>query len=60
MNPSSGPPDPPEYNVYRARKKPLPRGGDLNALKRRLSRSRGDDGRARRATASAASLPGAS
>ena len=43
MNPSSGPPDPPEYNVYRARKKPLARGGDLNALKRRLSRSRGDD-----------------
>ncbi len=45
MNPSSGPPDPPEYNVYRARKKPLPRGGDLNALKRRLSRSRGDEPR---------------
>ncbi len=43
MNPSSGPPDPPEYNVYRARKKRLARGGDLDALKRRLSRSRGDD-----------------
>ena len=42
-NPTSGPPDPPEYNVYRARKKPLAGRGDLDALKRRLSRSRGDD-----------------
>jgi LCP family protein required for cell wall assembly len=42
-NPTPGPPDPPEYNVYRARRKPLARGGDLDALKRRLSRSRGDD-----------------
>jgi LCP family protein required for cell wall assembly len=37
-----GPPDPPKYNVYRARKRPLAR-GDLDALKRRLSRSRGDE-----------------
>ena len=41
--PTPGPPDPPEYNVYRARKRPLARGGDLDALKRRLSRSRGDE-----------------
>jgi LCP family protein required for cell wall assembly len=38
-----GPPDPPRYNVYRARKRPLARGGDLEALRRRLSRSRGDE-----------------
>ena len=35
-------PGPPEYKVYRSRRKPLARGGDLDALKRRLSRS--DDG----------------
>jgi LCP family protein required for cell wall assembly len=38
-----GPPDPPEYRLYRARKRPLARGGDLDALRRRLSRSRGDE-----------------
>ena len=31
---------PPEYNVYRARKRPLSRGGDLDALRRRLRRVR--------------------
>ena len=34
---------PPEYKVYRSRKKPLSRlvgGSDLDALKRRLTRSR--------------------
>jgi LCP family protein required for cell wall assembly len=41
--PNPGPSDRPEYNVYRARKRPLARGGDLDALKRRLSRSRGDE-----------------
>jgi LCP family protein required for cell wall assembly len=41
--PTPGPPDPPEYNVYRARKRPLARGGDLDALRRRLSRSSGDE-----------------
>jgi LCP family protein required for cell wall assembly len=40
--PTPGPPDPPEYNVYRARKRPLARGGDLDALRRRLSRFRGE------------------
>jgi LCP family protein required for cell wall assembly len=34
-------PDPPEYKVYRARKRPLSRGTDLDALKRRLSRVTG-------------------
>jgi LCP family protein required for cell wall assembly len=34
-------PAPPEYKVYRARKHPLTRGGDLDALKRRLSRVTG-------------------
>jgi LCP family protein required for cell wall assembly len=32
-------PGPPEYKVYRSRRKPLARGGDLEALRRRLSRS---------------------
>jgi LCP family protein required for cell wall assembly len=45
-------PGPPEYKVYRSRKKPLARlgrGTDLDALKRRLSRSRdGGDPRAPR------------
>ena len=42
-------PGPPEYKVYRARRKPLARGGDLDALRRRLSRNRdGDDPRAPR------------
>ncbi len=36
-------PDPPEYKVYRARRKPLARGGDLDALRRRLSRNRDGD-----------------
>ena len=44
-NPTPGPPERPEYKVYRARKRPLARGGDLDSLKRRLSRSRGDDPR---------------
>lgn len=35
-------PGPPEYKVYRSRRKPLARGGDLDALRRRLSR--GGDG----------------
>ena len=39
-------PAPPEYKVYRSRKHPLTRGGDLDALKRRLSRvtGKGPDG----------------
>ena len=36
-----GEPGPPEYNVYRARKRPLSRGTDLDALKRRLARVTG-------------------
>jgi LCP family protein required for cell wall assembly len=34
-------PAPPEYKVYRARRHPLSRGSDLDALKRRLSRVTG-------------------
>jgi LCP family protein required for cell wall assembly len=34
-------PAPPEYKVYRARKRPLSRGSDLDALRRRLSRVTG-------------------
>jgi LCP family protein required for cell wall assembly len=34
-------PAPPDYKVYRARKRPLSRGSDLDALKRRLSRVTG-------------------
>jgi LCP family protein required for cell wall assembly len=34
-------PGPPEYKVYRARKRPLSRGADLDALRRRLSRVTG-------------------
>ena len=42
-------PGPPEYKVYRSRRKPLARGGDLDALRRRLSRNRdGDEPRAPR------------
>jgi LCP family protein required for cell wall assembly len=42
-------PGPPEYKVYRARRKPLARGGDLDALRQRLSRHRdGDEPRAPR------------
>jgi LCP family protein required for cell wall assembly len=33
-------PDPPEYKLYRSRRKPIARGGDLDALRRRLSRNR--------------------
>ena len=36
-------PGPPEYKVYRSRRKPVVGGGDLDALRRRLSRHR-DDG----------------
>jgi LCP family protein required for cell wall assembly len=36
-------PGPPEYKVYRARRRPRAGGGDLDALKKRLSRHR-DDG----------------
>lgn len=36
-------PGPPEYKVYRARRKPLARGGDLDALRRKLSRNRDGD-----------------
>jgi LCP family protein required for cell wall assembly len=47
VNPATpGPPDPPEYKVYRARKRPLSRltgGTDLESLKRRLGRARGDE-----------------
>ena len=35
-------PGPPEYNVYRSRRKAVKRGGDLDALKRRLGRVRRD------------------
>jgi LCP family protein required for cell wall assembly len=38
-NPRSGPP---EYNVYRSRRRTLARAGDLDALKRRLGRVRRD------------------
>jgi LCP family protein required for cell wall assembly len=42
-------PGPPEYKVYRSRRKPLARAGDLDALRRRLSRNRdGDEPRAPR------------
>jgi LCP family protein required for cell wall assembly len=40
-------PGPPEYKVYRSRRRPLARGGDLEALRRRLSRVR-NGGRERR------------
>jgi LCP family protein required for cell wall assembly len=36
-------PGPPEYKVYRSRRRPLARGRDLDALRRRLSRLRGGD-----------------
>jgi LCP family protein required for cell wall assembly len=36
-------PGPPEYKVYRARRKPMARGGDLDALRKRLSRNRDGD-----------------
>src|SRR5688500_20210741 len=36
-------PGPPEYKGYRSRRKPLARGGDLDALRRRLSRNRDGD-----------------
>jgi LCP family protein required for cell wall assembly len=36
-------PGPPEYKVYRSRRRPLARGGDLEALRRRLSRFRDGD-----------------
>jgi LCP family protein required for cell wall assembly len=36
-------PGPPEYKVYRSRRKPVARGGDLDALRKRLSRNRGGD-----------------
>jgi LCP family protein required for cell wall assembly len=45
-DPSQRPPGPPEYKVYRARKRPLGRlagGSDLDALKRRLSRAKGEE-----------------
>jgi LCP family protein required for cell wall assembly len=42
-------PGPPEYKLYRSRRKPLARGGDLDALRKRLSRSGdGDEPRAPR------------
>jgi LCP family protein required for cell wall assembly len=37
-------PGPPEYKVYRARRRPRAGGGDLDALRKRLSRHRQDDG----------------
>jgi LCP family protein required for cell wall assembly len=39
--PTSGPP---EYKVYRSRRKPLARAGDLDALRQRLARNRDGDG----------------
>ena len=36
-------PGPPEYKVYRSRRKPVARGGDLDALRKRLSRNRDGD-----------------
>ena len=36
-------PGPPEYKVYRSRRRPLARGSDLDALRRRLSRVRDGD-----------------
>jgi LCP family protein required for cell wall assembly len=45
-DPTPGPPGPPEYKVYRARKRPLSRlggGTDLDALKRRLRRVKGEE-----------------
>ncbi len=36
-------PGPPEYKLYRSRRKPIARGGDLDALRRRLSRNRDGD-----------------
>jgi LCP family protein required for cell wall assembly len=36
-------PGPPEYKVYRSRRRPRAGGTDLDALRRRLSRSRGDE-----------------
>jgi LCP family protein required for cell wall assembly len=42
-------PGPPEYKLYRSRRKPLARGGDLDSLRSRLSRrSDGDEPRAPR------------
>ncbi len=44
--PDGPPPGKPEYKVYRARKRPLSRltgGTDLESLKRRLSRAKGDE-----------------
>jgi LCP family protein required for cell wall assembly len=40
-------PGPPEYKVYRARRKPHVGGGDLDALRKRLSRHRDDGGEPR-------------
>jgi LCP family protein required for cell wall assembly len=40
-------PGPPEYKVYRSRRKPMAGGGDLDALRKRLSRHRDDDGQPR-------------
>ena len=40
-------PGPPEYKVYRSRRRPLARGGDLEALRRRLSRVRDRHGEPR-------------
>ena len=58
--PTPGPPDPPEYKVYRSRKRPLARGGDLDALQPAARRrSRGDEPPARAARRSARSRRGA-
>ncbi|MEA2407486.1 MAG: hypothetical protein QOE69_1605 [Thermoleophilaceae bacterium] len=37
-------PGPPEYKVYRSRRKPKVGGGDLDSLRKKLSRHRDDDG----------------
>jgi LCP family protein required for cell wall assembly len=41
-------PGPPEYKVYRSRRRPIVRGSDLDALRRRLSRVRDGDREPRR------------
>jgi LCP family protein required for cell wall assembly len=51
-------PGPPEYKVYRSRRRPLVRGGDLDALRRRLSRVRGGDGERREPGQRRAVTPG--
>ena len=51
-------PGPPEYKVYRARRRPRAGGGDLDALRKRLSRHRDDDDRPRAQREKTAITPG--